>query len=145
MTNRAERRREKRYAQRHFSSASALECFGVQPRRSRSMALAQTKPNDVETKMLILHQKNVQKLTPREIRQPKPIINMKRNSCQTRKVSKTNGENKISEGRMITKIEIVEIHYEFATFLKAPKRHVHETIGIVMPAQRCKIGGIGAT
>ena len=62
--NRAKRGREKRYAQRHFWTASALEGFGVQPRRSRSMALAQTKPNDVDMKMLIFHWKNVEKLSP---------------------------------------------------------------------------------
>ena len=79
--NRTKRGREKRYAQRHFWTASALEGFGVQPRRSRSMALAQTKPNDVDMKMLIFHWGNEEKLTTREIREPKPIINMKRNSC----------------------------------------------------------------
>ena len=145
MTNRAEKRREKRYAQRHFWTASALGGFGVQLRRARLMALAQTKPNDVETQMLIFHWGNAQKLTPRDIRQPKLITNMKQHPCQNRKVSKTSGESKILEGRMIIKNEIVKIHWIFMSFLKAPKRHVHETVENVTPAQRCKIHEIGAT
>ena len=109
------------------------------------MALAQVEPKDVDMKMLIFHWKNVQKWTPHEIRQPKPIIDMKQNSCQNRKVSKTSGESMIFDGRMIIKSEIVKIHWIFVSFLKAPKRHVHETVENVTPAQRCKIDEIGAT
>ena len=87
----------------------------------------------------------MQKWTPREIRQPKPIIDMKQNSCQNRKVSKTNGESKNFDGRMIIKSEIVKIHWIFVSFLKAPKRLVHETVENVTPAERCKIDEIGAT
>jgi len=60
-------------------------------------------------------------------------------------VSKTIGESKIFEGRMITKSEIVKIHWIFKSLLNAQKRHVHETMENVTPAQRCKIDEIGAT
>ena len=109
------------------------------------MALAQVEPKDVDMKTLIFHWKNVQKLTPHEIRQPKPIIDMKQNSCQNRKVSKTNGASKIFDGRIIIKREIIEIHLIFVSFLNAAKRHVHETVENVTPAQRCKINEIDAT
>ena len=60
-------------------------------------------------------------------------------------MSKTIGESKIFEGRMITKSEIVKIHWIFKSLLNAQKRHVHETVENVTPAQRCKIDEIGAT
>ena len=46
---------------------------------------------------------------------------------------------------MITKSEIVEIHWIFKSLSRIHKRHVHETIRIVTPAQRCKINEIVAT
>ena len=92
-------------------TATALEGFVGPPRRRPSVALAQTKPSDVETKMLIFHWKNVQKLTQREIREAKRTMDMKQNSCQMRNVSKTIGESKIFEGRMIVKSKIVKIHW----------------------------------
>ena len=58
-------------------------------------------------------------------------------------MSKTIGESKIFEGRMITKSEIVKMHVIFKSFLKAQKRHVHETVENVTPAQRCKTKEIG--
>ena len=70
---------------------------------------------------------------------------MAQNSCQNKKVSKTSGESKIFEGRMIAKSEIVKIHWIFKSLLNAQKRHVHETMENVTPAQRCKIDEIGAT
>ncbi len=63
---------------------------------------------------------------------------MTRNSCQTRKVSKTSGESKIPEGRMITKSEIVKKQWKYIAFLTATNRRVRQTIGNVMRAQRCK-------
>ena len=92
-------------------TASALEDFvGTPRRRRRSVALAQTKPTDVETNMLIFHRKNAHRLTQREIRKAKRTMDMKQNSCQMRNVSKTIGESKIFEGRMIAKSKIVKIN-----------------------------------
>ena len=88
-----------------------LEGFVVPPRRRRSVALAPTRPSDVETKMLIFHWKNVQKLTQRKKREPKRTIDMKQNSCRTKNMSKTIGESKILECCMYAKSKIIKIHW----------------------------------
>ena len=64
-------------------------------------------------------------------------------SMQNQNVSKTSGENKNFEGRMIAKSEIVKIQWKYVSFLTTQNRHVRQTIGNVMRAQRCKIEEIG--
>ena len=62
---------------------------------------------------------------------------------QNKKVSQTSGESKNFEGHMVAKSKIVKIHWTLASFLTTPNRHVRQTIGNVMRAQRCKIEEIG--
>ena len=91
------------------------------------------------------HWKNVHKLAHDEIQRGQRGLTINEKLKQNKNVPKTIGESKIFEGRMITKSEIVKIHLIFNSLLNAQKRHVHETMENVTPAQRCRIDEIGAT
>ena len=58
---------------------------------------------------------------------------------QNQNVSKTNGENNNFEGRMAATSESVQIHWKYVSFLTTPNRHVRQTTGNVMRAQRSKM------
>ena len=60
-------------------------------------------------------------------------------SIQNGKVSETNGGSMNFEGHMIAKSEIVKIHWKYVTFLTCQNRHVRQTTGNVMRAQRSTI------
>ena len=64
-------------------------------------------------------------------------------SMHNENVSKTIGENDNFEGRMAAKNEFVKIHWKYVSFLTTQNRHVRQTIGNVMRAQRSKIEEIG--
>ena len=58
---------------------------------------------------------------------------------QNQNVSKTIGESNNFEGRMAAKSKNAEVHWKYASFLVTRNRHVRQTIGNVMRAQRSKI------
>ena len=43
------------------------------------------------------------------------------------------------EGRIACESKIVKIHWKYVSFFAPRNRHVRQTIGNVMPAQRCRI------
>ena len=54
-------------------------------------------------------------------------------------MSRTSGGNNIFEGRITGKSKIVKIHWKYVSFFAPRNRHVRQTIGNVMRAQRCRI------
>ena len=54
-------------------------------------------------------------------------------------IASPNGEVKNFEGRMAATSESVKIHWKYVSFLTTPNRHVRQTIGNVMRAQRFKM------
>ena len=61
------------------------------------------------------------------------------NQCKTKQVGKTSGESKNFEGRIVAKSKIIKNQWKYVAFLTTPNRHVRQTIGNVMRAQRSKI------
>ena len=55
------------------------------------------------------------------------------------------GRSNIFEGHITGKSKIVKIHWKYVSFLTPQNRHVRQTIGKVMRAQRCKIEEINLT
>ena len=64
-------------------------------------------------------------------------------SMQNEKVPETNGGSNNFESHMIAKSEIVKIRLKYASFLTTQNRHVRQTTGNVMRAQRSEIEEIG--
>ena len=64
---------------------------------------------------------------------------------QIENVSKTNGANKIFEGRITAKSGSVKIHLKFVAFSTPQNRHVRESIGFMQRAEQCKRKEISIT
>ena len=56
---------------------------------------------------------------------------------------RTSGRNNIFEGHITGKSKIDKMHWKYVAFLTPQNRHVRQTIGNVMRAQRSKIEEIG--
>ena len=58
---------------------------------------------------------------------------------QIKKMPRTSGRRNIFKGHITGKSKIVEIRLKYVSFLTTQNRHVRQTIGNVMRAQRCRI------
>ena len=52
---------------------------------------------------------------------------------------RTSGRRNIFEGHITGKSKIGKIHWKYVSFLTPQNRHVRQTMGNVMPVERCKI------